>query len=239
MEIEIIKIMESNQEQNILALRANNLTPKQIARKLGLKVSEVTAVIKNQAEEISQERIQTGELYPLEECLVTANCAYELLKLGIYDEDFEGASGVGIVVVTRKKSHDQYLICSYLIDYWCLGVKDAITATTFKSYQDYQNFVSKTFSTFYHNYEKISIDQAREIVWGAVEYAKTLGFQPHRDFAKTISHLGVLEGKSSLKFGKEGKPFYVAGPYDNRKKIINTLIETVGEGNFDSNVRIL
>ncbi len=37
-------------------------------------------------------------------------------------------------------------------------------------------------------------------------------------------------------FGKDGKPFYVSGPYDDERKIsfvINTLTRTCGEGNFD------
>ncbi|WP_228059567.1 helix-turn-helix transcriptional regulator [Plectonema radiosum] len=44
--------MTATQEQEILNLRALNLTPKQIARKLGVKVSEVSSVIQNQAQQI-------------------------------------------------------------------------------------------------------------------------------------------------------------------------------------------
>ena len=36
-----------------------------------------------------------------------------------------------------------------------------------------------------------------------------------------------------LKFGHEGKPFFIAGPFDNAKAIIAKLERTAGPGNFD------
>lgn len=35
-----------------------------------------------------------------------------------------------------------------------------------------------------------------------------------------------------LEFGKDGQPFYISGPYENPDKILKTLRENVGEGNF-------
>ncbi len=35
-----------------------------------------------------------------------------------------------------------------------------------------------------------------------------------------------------LEFGKDGKPFYISGPRDNADRIIATLKEHVGNGNF-------
>ena len=36
-----------------------------------------------------------------------------------------------------------------------------------------------------------------------------------------------------FEFGKDGKPFYIAGPFDNSRKILETLSNSVGEGNFE------
>lgn len=33
-------------------------------------------------------------------------------------------------------------------------------------------------------------------------------------------------------FGRDGKPFYVAGPHDNPDRVIRTLEQSVGEDNF-------
>jgi len=61
------------QEQEILNLRALNLTPKQIARKLGIKVLEVNAVVQNQAQQTTLDRVEKGELDPIYQCLVSEN----------------------------------------------------------------------------------------------------------------------------------------------------------------------
>lgn len=66
-----------------------------------------------------------------------------------------------------------------------------------------------------------------------MEYAVQLGFSPHSDFEKTRSHLGEWSGEPKIHCGRNGKPFYVSGPYDNPMKILKTLREKVGEGNFD------
>jgi hypothetical protein len=44
---------------------------------------------------------------------------------------------------------------------------------------------------------------------------------------------GELEEPYQLTFGREGKPFYVAGPRDNVQRILRQLEKTAGPGNFD------
>ena len=36
-----------------------------------------------------------------------------------------------------------------------------------------------------------------------------------------------------VKFGKDGKPLFISGPYDNAEAIVRQLARTAGEGNFD------
>jgi hypothetical protein len=36
-----------------------------------------------------------------------------------------------------------------------------------------------------------------------------------------------------LKFGRDGKPFFIAGPHDNPKLILKQLEQTAGAGNYD------
>jgi hypothetical protein len=41
---------------------------------------------------------------------------------------------------------------------------------------------------------------------------------------------------NKLEFGKDGKPFYVSGPYDDQRKIdriLHTLERTAGKGNYE------
>jgi hypothetical protein len=69
-------------------------------------------------------------------------------------------------------------------------------------------------------------------VWGALDYARGLGFEPAPDFAATTGHLGAWEETSAITFGRDGTPFYVQGPHDNPSATIRTLTRSVGEGNF-------
>jgi transcriptional regulator len=50
----------TEQQQKIVELRALHLTPKQIARKLGLRVSDANTAIQHQAEEIVLNRKAAG-----------------------------------------------------------------------------------------------------------------------------------------------------------------------------------
>jgi len=44
---------------------------------------------------------------------------------------------------------------------------------------------------------------------------------------------GTLNELYQLPFGKNGKPFFIAGPYDNVEQILQQLETTVGQGNYD------
>ena len=46
-------------------------------------------------------------------------------------------------------------------------------------------------------------------------------------------HLGSWTSPNTITFGKDGKPFYVFGFYDDPRSVIRTLERTVGHGNFD------
>ncbi|MCU0543935.1 MAG: DNA-binding response regulator [Oscillatoriaceae cyanobacterium Prado104] len=219
--------MQHEQEQEILNLRDRQLTPKQIARKLGLKTSEVSTFLRSHAEQTAADRTEKGELLPVAQCLVDVDFAKALLR----NESSE-AGGLGLVMVTRSKGYNRFVAATYLIDYWCLGVKDTIPPRNCNDSQ-YKNLVENSYSPFGQQYEEISLEQAQALVWGAVAYAKTLGFEPHRDFEQSKTHLGELTSEIGLKFGHNGKPCYVEGPYDNTTKIINTLRNSVGDGNFD------
>ncbi len=217
-------------ESEIMALRSKQLTPKQIARKLGLKVAQVSKVIKAKAQETAKARGERGELAPVAQCLVNTSCAEGLLREG--EQGQQEGSGLGIVLVARSTGYKRYVVCTYLIDYWCLGLKDTIGEEKLNDIK-YKQFVEMAYQGFPEGYQEISLEQAQAIVYGAIEYAGELGLKPHRDFQQTKSHLGEWSGQPKLTFGREGKPCYMEGPYDNTTQILQTLREKVGEENFN------
>ncbi len=236
--------MDSEQTQEILSLRDKKLTPKQIARKMGLKVSEVTGFLKEQAEQVAIACEESAELPPVFECLVNANCLDRLFppedeldpasdKNEDEDDDINSKRGPGfaVVTVTRSPRFNRFITCSYLVDYWCLGVKDASGPRRYNR-SEYQRITNLYYDSFIGGSERISLTEAQAIVWGAVEYAEKLGFKPHADFEEAKKYLGEWDREVEIEFGDNGKPLYHSGPYDNPTAIINTLNKSVGEGNY-------
>jgi hypothetical protein len=77
------------------------------------------------------------------------------------------------------------------------------------------------------------VELACHLVFGAVAYARSLGFEPAAGFEAVRDHLGSWTGPSAIGFGREGKPFYIQGPHDDARAVIKTLERSVGPGNFD------
>jgi hypothetical protein len=233
--------MNPELEQEVANLRALNLTPKQIARKLGLRPSEVTAIIQNQAEKLSQESDKKGGLPPIAKCYANRNCIQNLFpsqsqgSTGFENANKDnldiGVDGLGMVFVARQVSN-RFRVCTYLVDYWCLGVKDVIGPRQMDRTK-YEVFLSNVYHMYPEGYAEITLQQAQDIVLGAIEYAASLGLKPHADFAATREHLGEWSGQTDIQFGRDGKPCFIAGPYDNVNMIMRTLSQTSQENNFN------
>ncbi len=222
--------MTPEQETEIMRLREAQVTPKQIARQLGLRPAEVKAFIRDHAEELVLQRAKANDAAPLHECLVNEGAARWLLDHNRKAK--RPASGLAQVILSRQDGN-RFLLASYLVDYWCLGLKNCIPPRR-KGKGDYELFKSSCELQFDECFVAITPEQAQAIVYGAVDYARSLGFEPDPDFnAKAQVHLGLRpETLIPIEFGQDGKPFFMSGPYDNTAKILETLEANVGEGNF-------
>ncbi len=220
--------MTPEQTQEIIQWRDKKLSPKEIARQMGLRPAEVTAFLRDHAEQNPTAKT----LLPLMGCFIN-NSAVERLLEG---DDRKGANpstggGLSELLVVRRESH-RYEVSAFLVDYWCLGVKNAL----FKKCDErkYELLLEKIEKSFGESLKEISLEQAQAIVFGAIDYAATLGFPPHPDFEKAKGSLGMrLDNLQPIQFGRDGKPFYFCGPRDDQMKIIQTLKANVGDGNFD------
>ncbi len=237
--------MTETQQQEIVNLRALNLTPKQIARKLGIKVSQVNAAIQNQAQQTTLDRLALGELDPVYQCLASENLIQLLPKIppensiknllskiipAKNNDDIE--RGLGLVVIARVARYNQVTFCSYLLDIWCLGVKDTVPPRTVDRIK-FKEVAQASFNLFPGAPQEVPLEVAQGMIFSACEYAESLGFQPHKDFEKARAHIGKWDGIIRIECGRDGKPFYVSGPHDNPQKIMETLTKSRGEGNFD------
>ena len=144
--------------------------------------------------------------------------------------------GITPIIIARQQSPERVLFANYLVDLYCLGIKDAFANADVSR----AAFIRKLPEMCNSELEPCSVELAHEVVYGGLEYASRYGFQPHHDFTALFCDQ-VLDPPEAhpridnVVFGKDGKPFYVAGPYDDEHKVrsvIATLTRTAGEGNF-------
>lgn len=222
--------MTPEQLAEIQRLRDRKVAPKQIARKLGLRPAEVKTAIQQHAASQVQALMDKDGLPPLEGCWANGDMVKAVSSKKKKKKD-DVALGIGPVMVVRKLRNKR-TASLFLVDYYCLGVKNA-ESFTFSSDQRYREMKTVAFSQFDEGTQEISLEQAQAIVFGAEDYARQLGFEPHRDYAKAKGILGERpDALPELTFGRNGQPFYFDGPYDNPQKVIKTLEKSVGAGNF-------
>lgn len=142
-----------------------------------------------------------------------------------------GSKGLATVVVAREARGGKVSACCILVDTLCLGVKDAIGPRLMRR-DKLAAFKLDVYGGYHEPPIDAPLDLAQHLVFGAIEYARGLGFEPARDFEPCAGHLGSWCGPSAIRFGRHGQPMYVAGPYDDVQRIMATLHRSVGEGNF-------
>jgi hypothetical protein len=220
--------------ERVSELRSEGRTPKEIARALGLRPAEVMPIIR-----------AVGALAPAREapvtgCWVTDHWANKLGVTGHADwpgmsppESESGESGLVGVLVARDTG-STVRACGFLVDVFCLGVKNTNGPKTMDR-RKLPDFIRLFFSAWSQRPPvPAPLELARHVVFGAVDYARSLGFEPYPDFARGAALLGDWEtGSSDVTFGQDGKPFYINGPRDDTYGVMAKLHQTVGDGNFD------
>lgn len=158
--------------------------------------------------------------------------ALEYPILGCWIMEGWQEQGITPVVVARQMGENRVVYGTFLVDMYCLGVKNAFWKFDV-SLMQFERDLPMLCSGFS---ESCKVTLAHELIYGAIEYARKYGFEPHHDFAKASLVLDPPDAhprSHKIEFGKDGKPFFVSGPDDNIRAIVNQLKRTAGEGNFD------
>jgi hypothetical protein len=143
-------------------------------------------------------------------------------------------NGLQQFFVIRKKLSGNYIVGTYLVDTFCVGLK----STTFReNLSDYElnDLINMIGQNSGKRLQEIDPNLAFNVIYGAIEYAEDLGIEiQDKDFAITEYILPDVESIDfvEIEFGKNGKPFYVNGPFDNVPKIIAALDKSVGKNNY-------
>jgi len=132
------------------------------------------------------------------------------------------SSGMAVVVAAWD-SGGNAICCNYLVDLWCLGVKNADGPLSLPR-RKLPERLNMYYSSFAGHPAAAPLDLARQVVFGAVDYARRLGFEPHADYARAAAPLGPWDGVCDIEFG----------PYDDQRRILRKLRRAVGDGGFES-----
>jgi len=159
--------------------------------------------------------------YPLYECLISDN--------------WNKKDNMGLVEVLLAREQPDGDICFgvYLIDTFCLGLKNTFANAGFSRSRYQSEIRNKVFRA--GKPVECSIELAHQMIYQSIEYAEQFGFEPEKDFMLSqylLAPRGELEEPYQLTFGKDGKPFFIAGPHDNVARIMRQLEKTAGPGNY-------
>jgi hypothetical protein len=228
-------------QRRVADLRAKGRSPKEIAQALGVRPAAVAALVRTIA---GREAADGAHEPALAGCWVSPGWRDGLAVAG--HDDWPGGevapeaedagegreAGLVAVLVAREHRYDKVAVGGWLVDVYCLGVRDVMGPRAVAA-RELPAFVERYFDGFPGTAVAAPIELARHLVWGAVAYARGLGFEPAPDFEASARHLGALEGSSAITFGRDGRPVFVQRPQDDVASVVRTLEGSVGKDGFD------
>jgi len=228
-------VMDTRDEiAGIRTLRAKGFSPKDIARALGVPPATAARLVRAVATEQNADPAEREVL----ECWVSPGWSVGLninghLEWPDLPRTDPGAAGLVAVLVARDAGRSRVSLCGYLVDVYCLGVKDAVGPRAMNT-----NQAAEFTRSYYGGYQDpplaAPLELAQNLVYGAIEYARSLGrLDPAPDFEATRDHLGPWSARSAISFGRDGKPFFIQGPRDNAARVVSKLQRSVGPHNFE------
>ena len=123
-------------------------------------------------------------------------------------------NGIGYLTIARRDSEGMLVFAAYLVDVYCLGVKNTFWQTGTK--HDYKELVDRLETNM--TMRLVTPAYLAKLVTGAVEYARNLGFSPHPDYRHSSRLLAGIDASAcpeEFTFGRDGKPFYIQGPNES------------------------
>lgn len=132
-------------------------------------------------------------------------------------------NGLATVLISRMQPNNRLVFGSYLVDVFCLGLKDTFCNADFTK-SEFDQINKKYFR--YSAPVRCSPSSAHTIIYGGIEFASSFGFKPHKDFSISKYILDKPESfdkDESIEFGENGKPLYIQGPNDDPNVVLEKL----------------
>jgi hypothetical protein len=143
--------------------------------------------------------------------------------------------GMGTLVLARGATPYHLAFSSFLIDVFCLGIKDVMFETAelevFEMYMDATDAGSPMVS--------VDPSYARKLLRDLAAWSQSIGFAPHQDFAaveRIFADVSADTNDAPFRFGRDGKPVYIPGPTEAAPLIqrrIAQLQKYLGDDGFN------
>ena len=143
-------------------------------------------------------QVRRAAVTPIQYCIVTE---------ALFDV------GIGTLHLARGATRDHLFVASFLIDTYCLGVKDAfVRSANGEEFALYFDAMAAEVSM-----KDVDPSYARKLLRDAAAWAQSVGVAPHRDFATVEQIFGDVDPavcEVEFRFGRDGRPVYLPGPSD-------------------------
>jgi hypothetical protein len=164
-------------------------------------------------------RVLRAAQAPIQHCLLTES---------VFD------AGMGTLVLVRGITHHHVTLSSFLVDTFCLGIKDvmfqSVEGEVLEMYVEAASMAAPMVS--------VDPSYARKLLRELAAWSQSIGFTPHREFAAVERMFGDVSADASdavFRFGRDGKPVYIPGPSDSAfliRRRIEQLQKHLGDDGF-------
>jgi hypothetical protein len=151
-----------------------------------------------------------GQAGELEACYINANWK---------------ENGLASVQVVRHNPAGGYAVACFLIDIWCAGLKD-VTGRLDLMREDVEFNLKRSRESF--ELARIDLESARNLIAGAIRFARNNGFRLPAHFDRWTNFLGGVGDVANAdlsSFGKNGKLQWVGHIDDLRARLIGCTVE--------------
>jgi hypothetical protein len=144
-------------------------------------------------------------------------------------------AGIGTLIVARGATPDHLAFGSFLLDVFCLGIKDVM----FESLDSDEFDTCVAMADAGSRLAPVDPSDARKLLRDLAAWSQSIGFSPHRDFAAVERIFGDVSADASeadFQFGRDGKPRYIPGPFESATLIrrrIEQLRKHLGDDGFE------
>lgn len=133
--------------------------------------------------------------------------------------------GMGSIYCLRTQPGGGYALASFLIDFWCLGLKDAWGRLDL-AMEEFRDLCTRS-KEGGNVLVRIEPERARQVLGAAIRFARDNDFRLPARYERWTALVGEVNSQDAdvSDFGKDGKLYYVGPKEDLRQRLLAETLE--------------